>query len=89
MADGVFFVFVHRGLDLDDHAALDQAAIVVRKGVPSATGPWEGEVCQLAPDTAILRVQARDDHDARLRVAAALGAGLERVRPIKDQGAST
>jgi len=39
----------------------------------------------MTPATKVLRVRANDDHDARLRVAAALGGDAEfDVQPIKE-----
>ncbi len=82
----VFFVAVHRDLEAEDRAALDQAGVVVREGVQTAKGPWQGEFARMAPASKVLRVRANDDHDARLRVAAALGGDAKfDVQPIKER----
>ena len=72
----VFFVAVHRDLALEDRAALDQAGIDVREGVQTAKGRWRGEFADMTAATKVLRVQASDDHDARMRVLAALGGDV-------------
>ena len=80
----VFFVAVHRDLSREELAALDQASIVVRRGVPTATGPWTGAFEDISPPTSILRVHADDEDDAQLRVVATLGSPLDlEVRPIR------
>jgi uncharacterized protein len=84
MMEEVFFVAVHRDLALEDRAALDQAGIVVREGVQTAKGPWRGEFADMTPATKVLRVRASDEHDARLRVVAALGSDVRLdVHPIR------
>ena len=86
----VFFVAVHRDLAVEDRAALDQAGIVVREGVQTARGPWRGEFARTTRATRILRVQANDAHDARLRVAAALGGDAAfDVQPIQERSEDT
>ena len=81
----VFFVAVHRDLTLEDRAALDQAAIDVREGVQTARGPWRGEFAEMTPATKVLRVRASDDHDARMRVLAALGGDVRlEVQPVQE-----
>lgn len=85
----VFFVAVHRDLAPEDLAALDQAGIDVRAGVQTANGPWRGEFAEMTPGIKVLRVRAHDDHDARLRVLAALGGDVRlHVQPLKGRDES-